>query len=243
MEIIRAFSAFSVDWIVCVFINCGVNYVTSHYFVKFIYSDVLQVELLKWLLYALYFVVFPKIWKKQTIGNALVKVRIVSDKEGQSKVTVKELIYRNIILYLAEPMMVLISIILIVSTASCYTEAGFSNFERSIFTLACIIYFPIVFVIWNWTIAQGNKKNNMGDKFGSGVDCQESSFFLTDELSDITFGYAFGIILRAMSDSIHTHFQITLYSITNVYTILTLRGIYLMKEFHAKIHKNPRGMI
>ena len=117
------------------------------------------------MLYALYFVVFPKIWKKQTIGNALVKVRIVSDKEGQSKVTVKELIYRNIILYLAEPMMVLISIILIVSTASCYTEAGFSNFERSIFTLACIIYFPIVFVIlMNSIVKKGGLPHNTWTK-------------------------------------------------------------------------------
>ena len=37
----------------------------------------------------------------------------------------------------------------------------------------------------------------------------EIFFFLTDELSDITFAYAFGIILQAMIDSIHRHFQIT----------------------------------
>ncbi len=37
----------------------------------------------------------------------------------------------------------------------------------------------------------------------------EIFFFLTDELSDITFAYAFGIILQAMIDSIHKHFQIT----------------------------------
>jgi len=37
----------------------------------------------------------------------------------------------------------------------------------------------------------------------------EIFFFLTDELSDITFAYAFGIILQAMLESIHKHFQIT----------------------------------
>ena len=37
----------------------------------------------------------------------------------------------------------------------------------------------------------------------------EIFFFLTDELSDITFVYAFGIILQAMIESIHKHFQIT----------------------------------
>lgn len=37
----------------------------------------------------------------------------------------------------------------------------------------------------------------------------EIFFFLTDELSDITFAYAFGIILQAMIESIHKHFQIT----------------------------------
>ena len=37
----------------------------------------------------------------------------------------------------------------------------------------------------------------------------EIFFFLTDELSDITFAYTFGIILQAMLESIHKHFQIT----------------------------------
>lgn len=37
----------------------------------------------------------------------------------------------------------------------------------------------------------------------------EIFFFLTDELADITFAYAFGIILQAMIDSIRKHFQIT----------------------------------
>ena len=37
----------------------------------------------------------------------------------------------------------------------------------------------------------------------------EIFFFLSDELADITFAYAFGIILQAMIDSIHKHFQIT----------------------------------
>ena len=37
----------------------------------------------------------------------------------------------------------------------------------------------------------------------------EIFFFLSDELADITFAYAFGIILQAMIDSINKHFQIT----------------------------------
>jgi hypothetical protein len=37
----------------------------------------------------------------------------------------------------------------------------------------------------------------------------EIFFFLSDELADITFAYAFTIILEAMIESIHKHFQIT----------------------------------
>lgn len=37
----------------------------------------------------------------------------------------------------------------------------------------------------------------------------EIFFFLTDELADITFAYAFGIILQAMIESIHKHFCVT----------------------------------
>ena len=37
----------------------------------------------------------------------------------------------------------------------------------------------------------------------------EIFFFLTDELADITFAHAFGIIIQAMIDSIHKHFCIT----------------------------------
>lgn len=165
LEIIRAFSAFSVDWIVCNLINLGVNYVAANYFTKYIYSDLLQVELLKWLLFALYFVVLPKHWKKQTIGNALVKVRIVNDNEYQEKVTTKSLIHRNIILYLAEPMMVLISIILIVSTSSAYVTASATNFDRTVLTLACIIYFPIVFIIlMNSIVRKGGLPHNTWTK-------------------------------------------------------------------------------
>ena len=154
MGIVRAFSAFSVDWIVCNFINLSVNYAAYHFFAGFIYSDFFQVELFKFLLLALYFLVLPKIWKKQTIGNALVNVRIVSDREGQSGVRIRDLLYRNILLYLAEPMMVLISIILIVSTAVSYTGTGTTNFERTLFTGACLVYFPILFVILMNSIAK-----------------------------------------------------------------------------------------
>ena len=37
----------------------------------------------------------------------------------------------------------------------------------------------------------------------------EIFFYLTDELADITFAHAFEIILQAMVESIHKHFQIT----------------------------------
>ena len=37
----------------------------------------------------------------------------------------------------------------------------------------------------------------------------EIFFFLSDELADITFAYAFGIILQAMLDSINKHFQVS----------------------------------
>ncbi len=147
LGIIRAFTAFSVDWIVCNIINLGVNYVISHYFAQNIHAEFYVTELIKYALLAVYFIVLPKIWKKQTIGNALVNVRIVSDREGQDKVTAKDLLYRNIILYFMEPMMVLISLILIGATANSYTGVSATNFERSILTGACIIYFPIVFII------------------------------------------------------------------------------------------------
>lgn len=147
LGIIRTFTAFSVDWIVCVFINLGVNYIAYRYFERFIFSDYFQVQLPKLILLVLYFIVLPKHWKKQTIGNALVKVKIVSDKEGQEKVTFKDLLFRNVVLYLYEPTIVLISIILIGSTANSYMATSASNLDRAILTLACIIYFPIVFII------------------------------------------------------------------------------------------------
>ena len=152
LGIIRAFSAFSVDWIVCNVINLLVNYVAYHFFEKYIVSDVLQVESIKLLLLALYFIVLPKFWNKQTIGNALVKVKIVSD--SNDKLTVKELLQRNIIMYFLEPMMVLISVILIVNTANCYVDAAATSFECTIFTLSCIIYFPIIFAILLNSIAK-----------------------------------------------------------------------------------------
>ena len=154
MEIIRAFSAFSVDWIVCNMINLVVNYVSSHYFARFIYSDFLQVELLKALLLVCYFVVLPKILKKQTLGNALVKVKIVSDDNAKGDISAKDLLYRNIIMYFAEPMMVIISAILIVNTAISYIEADATNLQRTVLTSACIIYFPILFILLMNSIAK-----------------------------------------------------------------------------------------
>ena len=154
LEIIRAFSAFSVDWIVCNIINLTVNSIAYNYFAMFIYSDFFQVQLLKTGLFYLYFVVLPRIWKKQTIGNALVKVRVVSDNKEQGVLTSKELRDRNLILYFFEPMALFVSIILIVNTAMCYTSADFNNFHRTVFTVGCMVYFPIVFAILMNSIAK-----------------------------------------------------------------------------------------
>ena len=147
LGIIRAFTAFSVDWIVCNLINMGINYVAYHFFEKYIFSELLQVELVKLLLYAGYFLLLPKYWKKQTFGNALVKVRIVSDAENEEKVSVRKLLYRNLLLYFAEPMTVLISIVLIMGTVSVYMSADSNNVHRTLFTVACCIYFPILLVL------------------------------------------------------------------------------------------------
>ncbi len=154
LGIIRAFTAFSVDWIVCNVINMAVNYISAHYFASYIRSDLLQVECPKVALLALYFVVLPRILHTQTIGNALVKVRIVKDESSREPVTARDLLYRNLALYFAEPMIVIISIVLIISTALSYTEAGATNLERTVLTSACIIYFPIVFVILMNSIAK-----------------------------------------------------------------------------------------
>ena len=154
MEMFRAFSAFSVDWIVCVFVNLFINYAFSHWLKDFKYSDTLLVEFVKICLYAFYFLILPKIWKKQTIGNALVNVKIVSNDKENPKVSVKALIKRFTLQYFAEPMLLVISIILIVSTANAYTREGFSNFDRSLFTAASLIYFPVLFAILINSIAK-----------------------------------------------------------------------------------------
>nr|MCR5656956.1 VanZ family protein [Butyrivibrio sp.] len=154
LEIIRAFSAFSVDWVICVSINLAVNYVAYHYFEKYIFSDFFQVGLVKLLLEDVYFIELPRLLKKQTIGNALVKIRVASDNKEDDKPSPKVLRERIVILYLLEPMAVLVSVILIVNTALCYTSADTNNFYRTIFTASCLIYFPIVFVILMNSIAK-----------------------------------------------------------------------------------------
>lgn len=147
LGIIRTFTAFSVDWIVCNVINLGVNYVAYHFFEKYIFSDVLQVQLFKLLILAGYFIWLPRHWKKQTIGNALVKVKIVSDADKERKVTGRELLYRNLLLYFAEPMMIFISAILVINTAISYMASDATNFQRTVLTVACIVYFPIFLAI------------------------------------------------------------------------------------------------
>ncbi len=146
MEIFRAFSAFSVDWIVCVIINLLVNYAFANWIKGFRYSDTLPETMTKLILYYIYFIVLPRIWKKQTIGNALVKVKIVSDIEGQKKVPKKDLLMRLSLQYFIEPTAVFSLIILIVSTANSYTNPESTNIERAVLTLASLILFPIVFV-------------------------------------------------------------------------------------------------
>ena len=165
LGIIRAFTAFSVDWIVCNLINLGVNYVAYHFFEKYIFSDLFQVEGFKLLLLAGYFIWLPRHWKKQTIGNALVKVRIVSDTDPERKVSGRELLYRNLLLYFAEPMMVLISIILIINTAISYMSSESTNLDRTILTAACIIYFPILLaVLLNSVAKKGGLPHNTWTK-------------------------------------------------------------------------------
>lgn len=147
LGIVRAFTAFSVDWMVCNLIHLGINYVAYHYFEQYIFSDLLQVESVKLLLLFAYFILLPRHWKKQTIGNALVKVRIVSDEEGRDTVTMRELLNRNIILYWVEPAAVITAIVLIVNTAMCYVKADASNLDRLVLTAACLIFFPIAFAL------------------------------------------------------------------------------------------------
>ena len=165
LGIIRAFTAFSVDWIVCNVINLGVNYVAYHFFEEYIFSDVLQVQLLKLLILAGYFIWLPRHWKKQTIGNALVKVKIVSDTDKERKVTGRELLYRNLLLYFAEPMMIIISAILIINTAISYMSSDATNFHRTILTVACIVYFPIFLaVLLNSVAKKGGLPHNTWTK-------------------------------------------------------------------------------
>lgn len=154
MEIVRAFCAFSVDWIICNIINISVNYVVSHCFKDLTGNEVFAENIIKLILLTVYFVVLPKIWKKQTIGNALVNIKIVSDKEENSDVSVRDLLYRNIIMYFFEPMMVIISFVLITATATAYSEQGSTSFQRYILTCACIIYFPAVFAVLMNSIAK-----------------------------------------------------------------------------------------
>jgi glycopeptide antibiotics resistance protein len=165
LGIIRAFTAFSVDWIVCNVVNLGVNYVVYHFFAEYIFSDVLQVQLLKLLILAGYFIWLPRHWKKQTIGNALVKVKIVSDTDKERKVTGRELLYRNLLLYFAEPMMIIISAILIINTAISYMSSDATNFHRTILTVACIVYFPIFLaVLLNSVAKKGGLPHNTWTK-------------------------------------------------------------------------------
>lgn len=143
LEIVRAFTAFSVDWIICAAIVVGLNYVSG----KFIYSQFFSVETIRLVFLALYFIVLPRHWKRQTLGNALVGVKIVSDAHPKDKLTIVELFMRNAVMYLLEPMAVLLSFVLIVNTAYSYISAPSTNLERSVFTIICIIYFPLVFAL------------------------------------------------------------------------------------------------
>ncbi len=154
LGIIRAFTAFSVDWIVCNVISMGINYVAYHYFERYIFSDLLQVESVKLLLLAIYFLWLPKHWNKQTIGNALVKVKIVSDAEDHDEVTTKELLNRNVILYMFEPAAVLTAIVLIANTAISYMSPDADNLIRAVLTASCLIFFPACLAILLNSIAK-----------------------------------------------------------------------------------------
>lgn len=147
LGILRGFTAFAVDWVVCVFISLGMNYLGAKigFFSK--YSDVFSIDIFKLLLYGIYFVMLPKIWKKQTIGNALVGVKVVNNANLETKVSALNMLMRNIVLYMLEPMAVVAALVLIVNTAYSYVEPSATYIERAILTGSCIIFFPIVFVI------------------------------------------------------------------------------------------------
>ncbi len=147
MDFLRAFSAFAVDWVVCVSINLIINYAYANWFKSFLYFEFFQIEFTKLILYYLYFIILPRVWKKQTIGNALVKVKIVSDIEGLKKVPRKDLLSRLAMQYFIEPTAIFSLIILIVSTANSYTDPDCTNFHRTIFTVVSLIVFPIVFIV------------------------------------------------------------------------------------------------
>lgn len=147
LEVIRSFTAFSVDWIVCVFITVGLNFIIGHITDGFDVSLFWICEPIQLLLFALYFLIIPGLCKIQTLGNMLVRVKIVSDREGQDRPGVKDLIYRYLVMYFLEPMAVLVSIVLIVNTAYMYVSDAATNLERMLFTVVCAIYFPCVFAL------------------------------------------------------------------------------------------------
>lgn len=147
LGIIRACTAFSVDWIVCVFIIIGFNYLFGHLTGGFSNTKYRICEVIQLSLIVLYFIILPKIFKFQTLGNTLVGVKVVFDREGSEKKHWEDLMVRYIIMFFFEPMAVFISLVLIVNTAFSYVSDVATNLERALFTGACIIYFPVVFAI------------------------------------------------------------------------------------------------
>ena len=68
-------------------------------------------------------------------------------------------------MYFFEPMAILITIILIIGTANTYIEPSATNFDRAIFTGACLIYFPIVLIILvNSIVKKGGLPHNTWTK-------------------------------------------------------------------------------
>lgn len=147
LEIVRSFTAFSIDWILVVLINVGTNTFVGQFLSGLTRSDVLVVEVVQLLLWILYFYIIPKIFKIQTIGTALVGIKIVSDNPNMAEVSFKTLILRYLAMFLLEPMAVFTSVVFIANTAYSYVSDVATNLERALFTGLSIVYFPIVFAV------------------------------------------------------------------------------------------------
>lgn len=147
MGVIRAFTAFSVDRLFVDLILIGGNYIVGQFIDEFKYYEFQLMLLVNVLILALYFYIIPKIFHFQTLGNSLVKVKIVNNANGSTKLNLRTLVSRYLTMFFLEPMAVFASFVLIVNTAYSYVSSQATSLERSVFTIACCIYFPVLLII------------------------------------------------------------------------------------------------